>query len=82
VIPQGYPLTAARYEVADQVDGNPIYRASGRSYAVVGWIQMAGSLSHDALARFAPVLVDLSDLTDLAFIPGPDDQFEFVRGGD
>ena len=74
MITQGYPLTAAKYEVADTKDGQPIYRATGDVYAVVGWLEQFG----DTIS-IAPVLVNLSDLTDVAFVPEPGQQFEFVR---
>jgi hypothetical protein len=76
MITQGYPLTARKYEVAGEENGQPVYRAAGEVFAVVGWV---GGTENGAVP-WSPILVPLTDLAALAFVPEAGDQFEFERG--
>jgi hypothetical protein len=75
MIPQSYPLKAVRYEEVDRIDGSPIYRSTGETHAVIGWVEVTGTA--DDVRRFRPVLASIQDLAEVAFVPKPDEQYEF-----
>jgi len=72
VIPQSYPLIATRYEVADTVDGKPIYRATTDQYAVIGWKETFGDK-----IDFVPVLIRLDELEGGPWVPDDGSVFEY-----